>query len=62
MNRFLKTIDEIEECTRKIKENEWIEHPLSCKNFDIANIVPYLRDGSLADLGELVVIHFMFDN
>lgn len=51
MNEFLKSRADLNECTDFIKKNGLIEHGLSCKNFDIAKIVPSLTDGDILDMG-----------
>lgn len=51
MNRFLQSRQEVDGCTKYITDNDFIPHPLSCKNFDIANICPKLTHGSMIDLG-----------
>lgn len=51
MNHFLKSRQEINDCTQTIRKNGWVEHGLDCKNFDIAEIVPYLTDGDILDMG-----------
>ena len=52
-NRFLQTIQEIDECTQLIKKNGWVEHGLSCKNWDIAQVMPFLGDGNYLDMGSM---------
>lgn len=51
LNCFLKTKQEIENCTLFIKQNSLVEHAIDCKNWDIAMIVPYLSDGNILDMG-----------
>lgn len=51
LNCFLKTRKHIDECTQAIVSNNLICHGLSCKDFDIRYIVPYLTDGSILDMG-----------
>lgn len=51
MNNFLKSRIEIDVCTQFLRDNNMIEHGLSCKNWDIARIAPLLEDGNLLDMG-----------
>ena len=51
MNNFLRTRFEIDEATKYLKENKLVESGLSCKNWEIASIIPHLTDSELCDLG-----------
>ena len=52
LNKFLQSRNEINECTALLRTNNLIESGLDCKNFDIANVVPYMKDGdNIVDLG-----------
>jgi 2-polyprenyl-3-methyl-5-hydroxy-6-metoxy-1,4-benzoquinol methylase len=51
LNRFLKTRNEINQCTEILRQNNLIEHGLDCKNFDIKEISAHLTDGNLLDMG-----------
>lgn len=51
MNNFLKTRDEVSLATKYLQDNNLIESGLSCKNWEIAQVIPYLKDGDLVDLG-----------
>ena len=52
LNKFLQSRAEINECTALLRTNNLIESGLDCKNFDIAHVVPYMKDGdNIADLG-----------
>ncbi len=51
MNKFLKTRQEIDDCTKYLQDNGLNESGLSCKNWDAANVLPYLRDGNILDMG-----------
>ena len=44
-------MEEIHTCTDFLRANSLIEHGISCKNFDLANIVPRLTDGNILDMG-----------
>lgn len=51
MNNFLQTRNEIDQCTKYLQDNGLQESGLSCKNYDIANVVKELKDGDLLDMG-----------
>lgn len=52
MNNFLRTRDEINQLTKYLQDNNLIESGLSCKNYDIANVVPYLKGNmDVLDMG-----------
>lgn len=51
MNNFLKKREDIDICTQYIRDTGLIEHGISCKNFDIASILPRLSDGDILDMG-----------
>lgn len=51
MNKFLKTRQEVDECTKYIQRNNLIEHAFSCKNWDVALICKELKGGDLLDMG-----------
>lgn len=51
LNFFLRTRSEIDQCTQFLKENGLMEHGLSCKNFDMAYILPHIGDGNILDMG-----------
>ena len=52
LNKFLQSRNEINACTQLLKDNNLIESGLDCKNFDIAHVVPYMKDGdNMVDLG-----------
>lgn len=52
MNNFLKTRAEIDVHTQYLKDNRLKESGLSCKNYDIAQVAPYLREQmDILDMG-----------
>lgn len=51
MNQVLKSRAEIDEATRWLQQNNYTEHPISCKNFELKLITEALMDGDLLDMG-----------
>lgn len=51
MNFFLKSMAQIHEATKYLEENGMIQSGISCKNWEIYNVVPYFADGNWIDLG-----------
>lgn len=51
MNEFLKTRAQVYAATHYLQENGLIESGISCKNWEIASIIPFLKDGDIVDLG-----------
>lgn len=51
MNEFLKTRNDVDISTKYLQDNGLQESGLSCKNWEIASVIPYLKDGDLCDLG-----------
>ncbi len=51
LNKFLQSREEVNQCTEDLTRASLKLHGLSCKNFDIRNIVPYLKDTPLIDMG-----------
>lgn len=51
MNKFLQIRKEIDDCTKYLQDNGLVESGLSCKNWDVVQVLPYLRDGNLLDMG-----------
>lgn len=49
--KFLKSRQEVHDCTQYLLRNGLVTHRLECKNWDIANIVWDLSDGNLLDMG-----------
>lgn len=51
MNNFLQTRQQVDNCTNYLKNNNLLCHGLSCKDYDLAEVVPLLKDGDLLDMG-----------
>lgn len=51
MNNFLKTRQEVEDASKYLADNGLIASGLSCKNWEIAQVIPYLKNGRLLDMG-----------
>jgi SAM-dependent methyltransferase len=51
MNGFLKTHQEINDCTAWLRKNGYVEHGLDCKNWDIFHVMPEIGDGNFLDMG-----------
>lgn len=51
LNKFLQSRAEVNQCTDDLTRAGLKLHGLSCKNFDLRNICPYLKDVPLIDLG-----------
>lgn len=51
LNFFLRNRQQIEDCGQQLREAGLMEHGLSCKNFDLAYILPHIEDGNLLDMG-----------
>lgn len=51
MNNFLKTRAEVDNCTQYLIDNGLIQSGLSCKNYDVANVVKELKDADILDMG-----------
>lgn len=48
---FLRSVNEVEECTRFLNDNGYVSHALSCKDWDLAKIIPEIKDGNFLDMG-----------
>ncbi len=49
--KFLKSKTEVYHCTQYLRKHGYASHRLSCKDWDIANIIADLSDGNLLDMG-----------
>jgi FkbM family methyltransferase len=49
--KFLKARCEVEECTRFLHRNGYVSHNLTCKDWDLAHIIPEIGDGNVLDMG-----------
>jgi len=48
---FLKSRTEIDECSRILYRNGFISHVNTCKDWDLASILPAIDDGNFLDMG-----------
>lgn len=51
MNEFLKTREQINQSTKWLQDNGYTTHPISCKDWELANVVQSIGDGDLLDMG-----------
>lgn len=51
MNNFLLTRNDIDIATKYLQDNRLVESGLSCKNWEAAQVIPYMEDGNWIDLG-----------
>jgi len=51
MNEFLKTRKAVDDASKYLEENNLISSGLSCKNWEIFQVIPFLKDGNICDLG-----------
>ncbi len=51
MNEFLKNIEQIYTSTKHLKDNGYVTHPISCKDWELWNVTNNLKDGDLLDAG-----------
>ena len=51
MCKFLLSISEVRDCTSYLNTHGYVSHRLSCKDWDLANIISDLSDGNLLDMG-----------
>jgi 2-polyprenyl-3-methyl-5-hydroxy-6-metoxy-1,4-benzoquinol methylase len=49
--KFIKTRQDIDKCTAFLKRYGFISHNLSCKDWDLAHIMPEIGDGNFLDMG-----------
>ncbi len=49
--KFLKSRTEIDECTKFLHRNGFVSHNLTCKDWDLAHIIPEIGDGNFLDMG-----------
>jgi FkbM family methyltransferase len=50
-NKFLKTIEQVHECTKFLHRYGYVSHNLTCKDWDLAHIIPEIGDGNFLDMG-----------
>lgn len=51
MNEFLKTRDQINSATDWLKENGYTTHPISCKDWEMKQVIESAKDGDFLDMG-----------
>ncbi|MEK6883393.1 MAG: hypothetical protein AABY22_27445, partial [Nanoarchaeota archaeon] len=51
LNKFLQSRAEVNQCTDDIIRAGLKCHGISVKDFDLRNIIPYLTNGNICDLG-----------
>lgn len=51
MNEFLKTKAQIENSTFWLKENGYVSHPISAKDYELRLVTEEIEDGDLLDMG-----------
>ncbi len=51
MNEFLKTRNDIDTATKYLEDNGLVCSGISAKNWEITQVIPFLKDGDLIDLG-----------
>lgn len=51
MNNFLKTRQQIYDSSQWLQVNGYMNHPISCKDWELANVTNHIGDGDLLDMG-----------
>lgn len=51
MNELLKTKSQITDSTNWLKDNGYVTHPISCKDWELCIVTQNLKDGDLLDAG-----------
>lgn len=51
MNEFLKTRNQIDESTEWLKDNNYVTHPISAKDWELAIITESIGDGDTIEMG-----------
>lgn len=51
MNEFLQTRSQIDEATRWLQKNGYVNHPISAKDWELCHVTSALQDGHLLDMG-----------
>ena len=49
--KILKSRTEIDECSRDLYLRGFVSHGVSCKDWDLAHIIPEIKDGNFLDMG-----------
>jgi FkbM family methyltransferase len=50
-NKFLGNQNEVQECTAFLHRHGYASHNLTCKDWDLAHIIPEIGDGNVLDMG-----------
>lgn len=51
MNKFLQSRADIDDATKYLQDNGLQESGISAKNWEVVQVIPYMRDGNWVDLG-----------
>ncbi len=51
MNKFLQSRADIDDATKYLQDNGLQESGISAKNWEVVQVIPYMRDGNWLDLG-----------
>lgn len=51
MNKFLQTRADIDDATKYLQDNGLVESGISAKNWEVFQVLPYMRDGNWLDMG-----------
>lgn len=51
MNNFLLSRNDVDIATKFLEENNLVSSGLSCKNWEISQVIPFMEDGAWIDLG-----------
>jgi len=49
--KFLKSRAEVDECSEFLRRNGYVSHRITCKDWDLAHIIPEIGDGNFLDMG-----------
>ncbi len=49
--KFLRTRAEVDACTSFLRKAGYVSHNLTCKDWDLAHIIPEIGDGNFLDMG-----------
>jgi hypothetical protein len=48
---ILKSRTEIDECSRDLRRRGFVSHEITCKDWDLAHIIPEIKNGNFLDMG-----------
>ncbi len=51
MNKFLQSRADIDDATKYLQDNGLVESGISAKNWEVVQVIPYMRDGNWLDMG-----------